>query len=95
MPKFRKRLADIEAVRVDDLFRAAADEQLRRDLPAWLVEACDSRMIVFTGESVIIRYRPDLHGRAWRGDWITRNANGDIYPCSASAFEDTYEPVEG
>lgn len=29
------------------------------------------------------------------GSWIIRTRNGELYPCSPSVFEATYEPVEG
>jgi len=29
------------------------------------------------------------------GDWIIRGVQGEVYPCKASVFEQTYEPVEG
>lgn len=40
---------------------------------------------------------PTLEGdmRANAGDWIIRGIKGELYPCKADVFADTYEPVDG
>lgn len=41
--------------------------------------------------------RDDLHGGTWIpmyvGDWVIRGVRGELYPCRAAVFAETYERV--
>lgn len=87
MTKFRKKPVVIEAVLwTGEFYDVDA-------MPAWLVEACDDR-IVYDGE-LQSKTISTLEGpmKASAGDWIIRGIKGELYPCKPDIFEATYERV--
>ena len=88
--RFRKRPLVVDAVRCVDVLRAVGED--RSGLPGWIADAYGKGDLVLPGA---LRIRT-LEGwmTAGRDDWIVRGVEGEIYPCKASVFEVTYEPVE-
>ena len=89
--RFRKRPLVVDAVRCVDVLPAAGEDWKR--LPGWVVDAIGETILLVLLDAVEIR---TLEGwmTAGRDDWIVRGVEGEIYPCKASVFEVTYEPVE-
>ena len=89
--RFRKRPLVVDAVRCVDVLRAAGEDW--SGLPGWLADAYKKGDVLVWPDIVEIR---TLEGwmTAGRDDWIVRGVEGEIYPCKASVFEVTYEPVE-
>ena len=83
MAKFRKKPTEIEAWQWDG--KAAADAR-----PDWV--RVGGYQITTERELVV----PTLAGVRYAalGDWIIRDATGEIYPCKPHIFEATYEAVE-
>lgn len=83
--RFRKKPVVIEAVRWDGksetIFPLAPFENATR-APEVLE---DDRLCIATLEGDMI---------ADVGDWVIKGVSGEIYPCKASIFEQTYEQVE-
>lgn len=81
MPQFRKRPVVIEAVRYTGHNH---DE----------IAAFTEGQAELAGRLVII---PTLEGRmtAVPGVWIVKGVAGELYPCRADVFEETYEPLGG
>lgn len=42
----------------------------------------------------IVIETPEGDMKARAGDWIIKGVEGELYPCRASVFEATYEPVD-
>jgi hypothetical protein len=85
MTKFRKRPVEVDAW----LFRDPCDFSGR---PEWFGEAAHAGKIVFCSTHIQVVTDEGLM-TAKPGDWIIRGVEGEIYPCRASVFEKTYEPV--
>lgn len=77
--RFRKKPVTIEA------FRLGYD-----DVPEWCMGACSIQgtdtMQIATLEGVMI---------ANKGDYIIKGVKGEVYPCKADIFAETYDEVEG
>ena len=84
MPKFRKKPIVIEAVQFDGV----------RKIPGIIV----SPVIEVTPDNPTGVYGQIQTLEGWMtcsiGDWIITGVAGEIYPCKASIFEQTYEPVD-
>lgn len=94
MALFRKRPVAVEAVQWPGEDRRATIDVLYQ----WVMAAGIS------GTSIEIPKAPDdgiligtLEGvmRANPGDWILRGVKGEVYPCKADIFAETYEPATG
>jgi hypothetical protein len=87
--KFRNKPVEIEAMWFDGTVECARQirETFRRDD---IVVLMNGEYV--NGGTLII---PTLEGemRAVPGTWIIRGVQGEIYPCKADIFEQTYEPV--
>ncbi|MFD2703786.1 hypothetical protein ACFSVM_25485 [Paenibacillus shunpengii] len=66
--------------------------------PVWIVDAISSGVVAFCpkdsrGPQLLI---DTLEGcmEARPGDYIIQSVNGEIYPCKADIFEQTYEAIE-
>lgn len=81
MPAFRKRPIVIEAV------------QYTGDNTAEIAVFTEGRAMV--GEDFVVI--PTLEGRmtAIPGCWILKGTAGELYPCQADVFAQTYEPIGG
>lgn len=94
MAKYRKKPVEIDAFRLDDRGLIVED---------WFWDAVsDNRIITHD-----FGKRGDSYGKpAWceiktlegtmtarSGDYIIRGVQGEIYPCRADIFKQTYEPV--
>jgi hypothetical protein len=80
--RFRKKPVEIEAWRIGSL-----DEPR----PDWLR---GNPVVRGNGESYIEIETLEGTMRGNRGDWIIRGVQGELYPCRADIFEQTYEAVE-
>lgn len=107
MARYRKKLVEIEAMRID------ADSNNRTEDGSESFLDPNSRSIAaiggwmlghgFRGFRVYGELRPfgyaidTLEGTmiAAPGDWIIRGVQGEFYPCKPDIFEATYEPVGG
>lgn len=83
MPKFRKKLIVVEAIRYDG--------SNYQEIAGFVGEKCwvSRRM----NAPVLIQTR---EGRmsAELGDWVVKGADGEFYPVKEYIFLKTYEPVE-
>lgn len=82
MAKFRKKPVVIEA------FRWYTDE-----VPEWWRKLSEKFYINVGTGSVFI---PTLEGtmECQKGDWIIKGIKGELYPCNADIFKQTYELAE-
>ena len=87
---FRKKPVVIEAFRWEGhaAYRPSAD-------PKWFREAIDAQTAYFhtkTDGELVLVVRTN-HGVAdvHRGDWVIRQTTGEIYPCQADIFAQSYE----
>lgn len=87
MPRFRKKPVEIEAFQFDG--RSNTDPSV----PPWFVEAVLDRKVVAFPEHIEIH---TLEGvmRAYRGEWIIKGVQNEIYPCKPDIFEMTYEAID-
>ncbi|MGL5549256.1 MAG: hypothetical protein ACRDD4_06140 [Culicoidibacterales bacterium] len=79
--KWRKKPVIVEAFR---LYHEA--------FPEWIWEASDNGVVELRTKDVVIK---TLEGDmlANTGDYIIKGVRGEIYPCKADIFEETYEAV--
>lgn len=64
--------------------------------PDWIIKPYRQQLIKIreeTGELVI--YAKDRYLTAKIGDYVIKDSDGDIYPCSAYMFNKMYTPVDG
>lgn|GEM_PF-1963970 len=80
--RFRKKPITIEA------FRIGIDEP-----PSWAQDA-DHFRIIHANDDLVYAEIETLEGimRGYYGDYVIRGAIGELYPCRADIFEDTYSP---
>jgi hypothetical protein len=85
MPKFRKRPLVIDAHQWDGDLTALVDWSRPFPEPRvrWHIEA--GAVLMPTDRGVM---------RAEQGDWIIRGVAGELYPCEATIFAQSYETVE-
>lgn len=107
MPRFRKKSAEAEAVKVEEIL---AHRRLPSStpLPEWVVDAfnpgskthghgmntvCCVTQLSGYDEGINV---DTPHGVVFAAPdcWLIRDVDGDLYPCTPSLFEATYEPVE-
>lgn len=62
--------------------------------PEWLAEAQQKRIIELAGDELCVNSDKRGMQRARPGDWIIRDATGDIYPMRPDVFAETYELAE-
>ena len=66
--------------------------------PDWIVDAIRRRDVTFndvsTPEVTMRIHTPEGLKTASIGDWIIRDARGEVYPCPAAIFDAVYEAVE-
>jgi len=90
MARFRKRPVEIEAIPVQALLYAAANDW--DQLPGWIMEAYELGEIVFLVNSMVITtLEGEMVGKF--DDWIIRGVKGEVYPCNADVFAATYDIV--
>lgn len=60
-------------------------------IPEWFAKAVFEGAVIVDGDTVFIK---TLEGvmKAEKGTWIIRGVKGELYPCKADIFEETYEP---
>ena len=80
--KYRKKPVEIEA------FQFGKD-----DFPPWFTQEIYEDNVVLKDKSAYIK---TLEGTmiANSGDFIIKGVKGEIYPCKADIFEQTYEKVD-
>lgn len=85
--KYRKKPVEIEAFRLGYEY-----------FPEWFVNAYNDGYITMfhNGDRFIKAQIDTLEGEmtARSGDYIIRGVQGELYPCKADIFEQTYESVE-
>ena len=90
MVKYRKKPVVIDA------FKWTGDREQLED-PIWIVEAIANGTVTIRSDcsSDVKLVVKTLEGEmtANRGDYIIRGVKGEIYPCKADIFEQTYEAV--
>jgi hypothetical protein len=90
--RYRKKPVVVEAIRCADAIYYAQSDWHR--LPNWLQGAYYANLILFVDGVTGARI---LAHEAWvtaaPSDWIIRGVEGEIYPCDAKVFSQTYEPV--
>jgi hypothetical protein len=86
----RKKPVTIQAIRTTDAMQAHRDST--GELPVWLSDAIKKGSIVFDEDGV---YVTTLEGTMFSGkeDWILCGIKGEIYPCRADIFEQTYDII--
>lgn len=103
MPKFRKIPVEIEAVRVKDIVAAErGTPEQRMAQPSWLVDNLKARQIEFIPKRESARFGSallsihTLNGwvYAYPDEWIICGVDGELYPCTDSIFQKTYQAVE-
>ncbi len=96
--QYRKRPVVIDAVRITSVDGAEASFETDGDCQ-WFYDALNKGVGETGGVWVLnegIRVGT-LEGtmRAEAGDFLIRGVEGEIYPCKASVFNATYDPLEG
>lgn len=85
---FRRKPGRIDAMRFDgdaDPAHIAALTTFMRT-PAIVVQLHrEPRLRVVTSQGVV---------SCGVGEWVIRNAHGEVYPCRADTFEELYEPCD-
>jgi hypothetical protein len=83
MPVYRKKPIEIEA------FKWNSTPLMK--YPHWLFEGVSSGAIQMreTGECVISTLEGDMLCNV--GDYIIKGVQGELYPCKADIFEETYQ----
>lgn len=89
--QFRKKPIVVEAIRIADAMQHARVSWSK--LPGWLRKAYEAGKIIFASNAISIA-TPQGRLVGLRNDWLIRGVEGELYPCSAEAFAQTYEPVE-
>lgn len=86
--KYRKKPVVIEAMQVPNVGEIDA----QRAFDDWIKQRKGDRRAVWVGRNMVIR---TLEGEmtASPGDWIICGVKGEIYPCRADIFAETYEMV--
>ncbi len=89
--KFKKRPLEVEAIKVRDALKYASS--FWQKLPKWLTEEYEKGNIIFGVGEVHIH---TLNGKvvAKIDEWIIRGIKGELYPCAADIFTETYEEVK-
>lgn len=92
MTKYRKKPIVVDA------FQWTGDENQTED-PEWIIDAIKAGVVKIAkmnDQNIIISIKT-LEGvmAAHPGDYIIRGAAGEIYPCKADIFVETYESVQG
>ena len=88
--KFKKKPIVIEAVRVDDVIKAARFSW--KDLPDWVEAAYENGDLIFVSDFIDINTDEGMMtGRS--GDWIVKGVEDEIYPVRGSVFDSTYEQI--
>ena len=97
MSKYRKKPVIIEAFKYDGGLKDSDGEYY---VPEWAVKAFEDKKLYY--DSVMCIVPPiELFIRTWEGtmhvsvgDYVIQGIKGELYPCKADVFEQTYEPVE-
>ena len=93
--KYRKLPVEVEAVQYMPTGPRAS--VYFKDMPEWLDRAYDDDVVSNVGPSSIESWlqikTPEGIMRCAQGDWVIRGVEGELYPCKASVFAKTYEPV--
>lgn len=86
MPKFRKKPVVIEAWPFDGSWISAqpAINAAHKSVAHWGADGGGGYVRIKTLEGEM---------RAQSGDWIIMGVHGELYPCKADIFAETYEPA--
>jgi hypothetical protein len=82
--QYQKKHTVVDAVQVP----------LPKEYPEWVAQAhASGHLWALQDGSVRVKTN---HGTAMAklGDWIIRNASGEVYPCNAAIFDASYEPAK-
>ena len=88
MSKYRKIPVVIEAYRIPP-----DDDQTRELPPHWLLDAIANGDVWSIGETWRIKTSENNHQLVQVGDWIIQGVEGELYGCTDSVFQATYEKV--
>lgn len=91
MSRYRKKLIEIEA------FQLGVE-----DMPDWFMDKVSENEIILYGQSTKFKYSNDtscdiktseglMHANY--GDYVIKDENGEIYPCTTDIFEEEYEEI--
>lgn len=83
--RYRKRPIEVEAIQPHCL--------AMKDWPQWAADALDEGRLAFDPSGAIRVKTPDSFGYARIGDWVILGAKGDLYPCMAEIFAETYDAI--
>lgn len=91
MPKFIRKVAEVEAFQIYD----GDDESYNQPLPYWAQQAVDSGKM-FSPSVCQGYYIETLEGRmtAKPGDWIVKGIKGELYPVKPDIFKLIYDPAK-
>lgn len=89
MSFYRRKPSVLEAFRWTDDRDQTAD-------PEWIISAINTGKVWFADAgtpwvSLMIESPHFPSRRAKRGDWIVREVDGELYPCSPDIFAQTFE----
>ncbi len=89
---YRKKPVVVEAIRWtgDNLHKVIEMTGLLPPAKQWMWEEYEQ----VVKEKVLKIFTPSGPVIASIGDWIIKDAEGEVYPCKPDIFEKTYEPVE-
>jgi hypothetical protein len=84
MGRYRKKPLEVDAWQIGMYERT----------PDWVHKAVT--MIYPAGNRAVevVVSTPEGEMRALSGDWLIRGIEGEVYPCKASVFNETYEEVK-
>lgn len=90
MTKFRKKPVEVEAVRIAEVINNARHGW--KHVPVWVRSAYEAGYLVIRPGAVDVR---TLEGTmtGYPDDWLILGVEYEMYPCSNSVFQKTYEPA--
>ncbi len=86
MASYRKKPLVIEAYQIPP-----NDDQTRELPPAWLLDAIQNGTVWERGGVWAVKLNTTAHALARIGDWVIKGVEGELYPCTDSVFQKTYE----
>lgn len=86
--KYIKKPIPVEAVQILE-----DKNDLIDNYPQWFCDAYDLGKISYAFTGLIVKTLEGEMYTPW-GSYIIRGVKGELYPCRADIFEETYEPYE-